>query len=195
MRAVKPLQILRKVPEKLDRGNWSSFQLAMNLDQRISHLDYCPKRKDEGTAPAMRLRPYANSIARAARARLWAAAARLSAIKKLSAKSKAGRCADPRLHPPERAAAASSGGSRGGATEPLAASSPGAQPAAELMAAAEPLLVASLSNAQGRFVEMTGTFQNILRAAFEAFSAQVGAKIESREQRLDGIIQEKGDKT
>ena len=92
MRAVKPLQILRKVPEKLDRGNWSSFQLAMNLDQRISHLDYCPKRKDEGTAPAMRLRSYANSIARAARAQLWAAAARLSAIKKLSAKSKAGRC-------------------------------------------------------------------------------------------------------
>ena len=29
------------------RGNWSSFQLAINLDQRISHLDYCPKRKDE----------------------------------------------------------------------------------------------------------------------------------------------------
>ena len=33
---------------RLDRGNWSSFQLAINLDQRISYLDYCPKRKDEG---------------------------------------------------------------------------------------------------------------------------------------------------
>ena len=81
MRAVKPLQILRKVPEKLDRGNWSSFQLAMNLDQRISHLDYCPKRKDGGTPPAMRLRSYANSLARVARARLWAA---VLAITKLS---------------------------------------------------------------------------------------------------------------
>ena len=37
---------------RLDRGNWSSFQLAINLDQRISYLDYCPKRKDkEKTQP------------------------------------------------------------------------------------------------------------------------------------------------
>ena len=30
-----------------DSGNWSSFQLAINLDQRISYLGYCPKRKDK----------------------------------------------------------------------------------------------------------------------------------------------------
>ena len=34
---------------KLD-GNWSSFQLAINLDQRISYLGYCPKRKDKQNA-------------------------------------------------------------------------------------------------------------------------------------------------
>ena len=48
------LQIFRKVCiAKLDLGNWSSFQLAINLDQRISYLDYCPKRKDKGIEPRM----------------------------------------------------------------------------------------------------------------------------------------------
>ena len=37
------------MPEGHRSGNWSSFQLAINLDQRISYLGYCPKRKDKAT--------------------------------------------------------------------------------------------------------------------------------------------------